>query len=174
MKPDNFLSCLQPRRQWWRLPVKFNGGCADLRAGLERRKDRAAHLMLSPVSQSNPPSGGFCFSAVSQNKRSPAADDLQFFSFMPSREFTMTSPAPACASDASLDENRIPFSSDPHRSSFHFSFLRCFRSTFLSSLKVFDLMALAGAGLTALVAGAVLTKSRCATGKRSWKAPHRQ
>jgi Na+/H+ antiporter NhaC len=91
---------------------------------------------------------------------------LQFFSFMPSREFTMTSPAPACASDASLDENRIPFFFGPASLLIPFLIFALLSVYLFVVLKVFDLMALAGAGLTALVAGALLTKKPM----RYWKA----
>lgn len=85
---------------------------------------------------------------------------------MPSREFTMTSPAPACASDASLDENRIPFFFGPASLLIPFLIFALLSVYLFVVLKVFDLMALAGAGLTALVAGALLTKKPM----RYWKA----
>ena len=78
----------------------------------------------------------------------------------------MTSPAPACASDASLDENRIPFFFGPASLLIPFLIFALLSVYLFVVLKVFDLMALAGAGLTALVAGAVLTKKPM----RYWKA----
>ncbi len=64
----------------------------------------------------------------------------------------MTSPAPACASDASLDENRIPFFFGPASLLIPFLIFALLSVYLFVVLKVFDLMALAGAGLTALVA----------------------
>lgn len=78
----------------------------------------------------------------------------------------MTSPAPACASDASLDENRIPFFFGPASLLIPFLIFALLSVYLFVVLKVFDLMALAGAGLTALVAGALLTKKPM----RYWKA----
>ena len=78
----------------------------------------------------------------------------------------MTSPAPACASDASLDENRIPFFFGPASFLIPFLIFALLSVYLFIVLKVFDLMALAGAGLTALVAGALLTQQPM----RSWKA----
>lgn len=78
----------------------------------------------------------------------------------------MTSPAPACASDASLDENRIPFFFGPASLLIPFLIFALLSVYLFIVLKVFDLMALAGAGLTALVAGALLTQKPM----RYWKA----
>lgn len=78
----------------------------------------------------------------------------------------MTSPAPACASDASLDENRIPFFFGPASLLIPFLIFALLSVYLFVILKVFDLMALAGAGLTALVAGALLTQKPM----RYWKA----
>ena len=78
----------------------------------------------------------------------------------------MTSPAPACASDASLDENRIPFFFGPASLLIPFLIFALLSVYLFVVLKVFDLMALAGAGLTALVAGALLTRKPM----RYWKA----
>ena len=78
----------------------------------------------------------------------------------------MTSPAPACASDASLDENRIPFFFGPASLLIPFLIFALLSVYLFVVLKVFDLMALAGAGLTALVAGALLTQKPM----RYWKA----
>ena len=78
----------------------------------------------------------------------------------------MTSPAPACASDASLDENGIPFFFGPASLLIPFLIFALLSVYLFVVLKVFDLMALAGAGLTALVAGALLTKKPM----RYWKA----
>ena len=60
----------------------------------------------------------------------------------------MTSPAPACASDASLDENRIPFFFGPASLLIPFLIFALLSVYLFVVLKVFDLMALAGAGLT--------------------------
>lgn len=129
-KPENFLSCLQPRRQWWRLPSSSMAGAADLRAGFERRKDRAAHLMLSPSFSVQPAFRRVLFfSRISKNKRSPAADDLQFFSFALPREFTMTPLHRLAPLTLRLMKTAFLFLQTASLS-FHFSFLRCFRSTF--------------------------------------------
>lgn len=55
----------------------------------------------------------------------------------------MTSPAPACASDASLDENRIPFFFGPASLLIPFLIFALLSVYLFIVLKVFDLMALA-------------------------------